>query len=91
MKIRVTATDIRLGSKEKGPRSVSHCAVARALRRRFPKERIEVGFMTFVIGEKHGLLDHEVGIKIGQIMNKIKIRPFVLSFRSDKGGVWKQR
>jgi hypothetical protein len=77
MRINVTANDIRLAIKTLNTHSATtHCAVARAVRRRFPKSDIVVGFMMIAIGGKHGALPHEVTEQIYKIMDGIKVDPF---------------
>jgi hypothetical protein len=86
VKINVTANDIRLGNVEKGDRSVTHCAVARALRRRFPKSDIRVGFASLSIGNKHGTFTNLIMRKIMDIMNHLNVKPF--SFELPKLNKW---
>jgi hypothetical protein len=76
MKIKVTAEDIKLGRKEVGQRSITHCAVARAIRRQFPKSRVEVGFSYVGVGKKHGNFPVEIARKVMAIMNGRRVRPF---------------
>jgi hypothetical protein len=76
MKISVTAEDIFCGSQETGQRMVTHCAVARALRRRFPKSKIVVGFSFFNINGKRGLLSKTVEKKVYAIMDQKTVKPF---------------
>jgi hypothetical protein len=77
MKINVTANDIRLAIKTLGTKSVvSHCAVARAVRRRFPKSDVGVGFTSISIGNQHGKLPQEVTDQIYKIIDGEAVDPF---------------
>jgi hypothetical protein len=79
VKIEVTAYDIQRGGKEKGARAITHCAVARAIRRHFPKNHVEVGFTSVSIGEKRGWLSWTVGKKIDAIMHHEQVKPFTFN------------
>jgi hypothetical protein len=77
MRIQITAEDIKLGMESVGNgQAFTHCAVARALSRAFPKASVIVGVRLIHVDGKLGRLPEDVADKILDIVNGIETKPF---------------